>query len=288
MARLYARWRPVSLRLAATSGAATVVSGSYYVAWTAEAEHRLPNASALHWVAATPGARVVPVHGSAALPIPSQTSQRWLMTDADQADESAHGTIVVVLASPLSNITGGVVVTLTLSWTVDFSMPIMETESPVPPSSATCATAGYPYYVSWLEHVGRFQLCHGKRGGVPATNPAIFAHGIERRVYIFDPAAKLNMKVWQDIDGKRVWNDAPVTHGVVLKVADTIANTDKVMFVFPDITSATRCANGGSPSDAFPIDPGVDDTDYCTLPNPEWTLVGPPDVSTNAVFLRYA
>lgn len=149
------------------------------------------------------------------------------------------------------------------------------------------ATGGYPYYVSFLTRLGCYQLLHGKYGGVPATNPTVFAKGTEFGVYYLQPEARLYMRVKKGL----TWENARVLYGVIMHVWDTAANYDPVMFVFPDLTSALKASKAQkiestSACDIADIGEG---TEYATMNNPRWYPVSEilfPAVFRNLDLLR--
>lgn len=224
----------------------------------------------LRFTASLPGHVVAQISQPRDFAIPPQPAQRWYQTDPAEPSDASHGTVILVLGGPLGNVTGEVLLDVTMDWVIQAQLPTL-TSQVTPERQAIHATSGYPYYVSWLEHVGPYQLCHGRRGGIPATNPAIFRSARELVVYVLDPSAVLHLRVKTESG----WQNARVTHGVVKRVWDTAANYDPCMFVFPGLNEALRFANsGGDLSAAMPCDP-VDigeGTDYCSVSNPEWTM----------------
>lgn len=124
-AKLWERWRPLSLRLEIISSASTLTCGSYVVGWSAS-----PFLNLVQGVAAITTVSTMRPSASAhistvlALSIPCDTTQKWYFVQG-MTEDSTHGSFHAVLSAALGNITdlSKIALTIRLIWRVQFEGP---------------------------------------------------------------------------------------------------------------------------------------------------------------------
>lgn len=121
-AQLWARWRPIKLRLEACSGAGLMLPGSYIMAWTADPNERVVGTMEETVARLTSfGVQAQkPVGQNASLVIPCDATARWYVMQGEAVDDS-HGTVL----SALSGMVGGTTISIVwkLHWTIEFNGP---------------------------------------------------------------------------------------------------------------------------------------------------------------------
>lgn len=124
-ASLWTRWRPERMEVIVTSSAGFMITGSYILGWTADAnEAFVSGPNAVVRIGALVPSSTSFIGQMSRLIIPAGTVQRWLYTNTQEPDDSYHGKLVIALASQLGTIASGkVAMTVTLNWRVAFQGP---------------------------------------------------------------------------------------------------------------------------------------------------------------------
>lgn len=96
--QLWARWRPVQLRLECATAAGMMVPGSYTVGWNADPSDRVPSrGTAVQHVSSLVCQKSSNIGRSVFLDVPCSATQRWYTMRGDPADDS-HGVLLAVLS----------------------------------------------------------------------------------------------------------------------------------------------------------------------------------------------
>lgn len=120
---LWARWRPQSMRLGVMAAGASTCYGAVMVGWVADPTYSVnKGVGAVNVVGAMKPHCVVKLNGTGSIAIPTTMSRTWYQTSGE-AEDTSHGTLVVVAASDCGGWTGSLSVVLDLSWTVQFDGP---------------------------------------------------------------------------------------------------------------------------------------------------------------------
>lgn len=120
VAALWARWRPLSLKVTVQSAGSMTLFGSMAIGWCADPTIRLTDqAQDLNRVLALKPSVTSRVVDSRTLTIPCDTARKWYHTDG-ALDESAHGALVAVVATPFGGATSTFGVTVMLEWKIQF------------------------------------------------------------------------------------------------------------------------------------------------------------------------
>lgn len=131
--KLWARWRPLSLRATINCGGSAMTFGQVIFGWTPDATPQVAESSAVNVIslATYKPHQIVRLNATATLNIPCETSRKWYQTNGD-LDQTAQGSIVACIVSTLGGFEGYVSISLTLDWRVEFEGPsIAILEGPV-------------------------------------------------------------------------------------------------------------------------------------------------------------
>lgn len=127
-ASLWARWRPVRLSLRIQPSAGSMTSGAYVVGHTFDLNEKFQtNVSAVNRVMAMRPSSTSNIYSPSVFNIPSETSQKWLLTSTHELADSCHGKVVLVLAAPIGNVTSisKISFMLSMNWTVAFEGAVL-------------------------------------------------------------------------------------------------------------------------------------------------------------------
>lgn len=258
-AKLWARWRPVELELTIMTSAGSMTSGAYVAGFTNDVTVSLKNSSVtnISIVSAYVPSVLNRIHTAATLKIPCDTTQKWYLTEGKDDADSSHGTVFVVLASPIGNITADSKVNLMarLRWKVHFDGPIITAQSGEV-AQTIYADAGWEGYhttsnSNWID--GKYLGLKAHAGGEFCE----FSQAVPGVVYQLDQQAKLTYV--KAADGSK----GAVRYGVL------IANRpSKNLAVFADLAKAELYASSGDATHCLSY---YGAGDPVSPDNPAWT-----------------
>lgn len=125
-ATLWARWRPIKLRLEIIPAAGMMIPGAYCAAWSANSREDFPaGAAAVAHLSSLVTQIQKPIGMVSNLNIPCVTTSKWYTFTGEPVDVD-HGSIVSVLAGTLGA-DGTISVTFKLHWTIEFNGPDIPT-----------------------------------------------------------------------------------------------------------------------------------------------------------------
>lgn len=166
VASLWQRWRPRRLRLEIVPAASAMVGGSYQVAWSADPTYH-PTTGELglrELMALTPSITST-LWSPTTLELPVETVQKWLYV-LETSEDTRHGTVYVMVVSPLQNAVGRVTLSIKLHWEVEFEMYNLSSANL---DEAFIPTDSQPVYQGYLATVGPWALWKHADGTPAAT-----------------------------------------------------------------------------------------------------------------------
>lgn len=257
VASLWARWRPVSMRLEVIPSAGATVSGSYIVGWVADPDYK-PGVgdAAVRTVATFVPSQQRHISSSMMFSIPADSLQKWYLTFGTVDGEKAHGALFGVLSSAIGNLTSdsSISFSLRLHWTIQFSSPRLPE---VAEASTIYAEDDYtPYFtdsVSDWANGSRLSLKE-REGG----NLVPFVGAKPGVVYRIDSKAQL---IYYKADGTK----GTIVYGVRIPNYYSAA-----LAVFDDQGKATAFARNGDSGYCLPYSKAGE---YVTPNNPAWTQI---------------
>jgi len=234
VSRLWARWRPVSLRLRLVSGASAMTSGRHGIGWVGDPTEDYPVGSA----GVTNLTTLVPhqikhVYEDATIQVPSgleYTQKRWLELRGSQSDN--HGTVIALLVSSLTSSTGSVSFQVHLDWVCEFDSPDI-TPVTTPPDYIQCEDGWEGYFTDSISDwaSGTKLTLKFATGG-----KAVPFRGIKpNTIYQIDPRAKL--PYYYGTNSK-----AEIKYGVQIK---SYTPTPTAMAMFADLDQAKNYVTSG-------------------------------------------
>lgn len=128
--KLWARWRPISLRVRIVAAGASTTFGAIAIGWSADPSfsESQPLETIPKRISALKPSRTVRLWESADLVIPPEAERKWYHTDG-VVEESSHGCIVMAVESPTGGYAGAVGINIHLHWVVEFEGMDMQPES---------------------------------------------------------------------------------------------------------------------------------------------------------------
>lgn len=121
-ASLWARWRPVKLRLEICPAAGLMVTGAYIAAWSATPSEQVPaGEQAIAHLSALVTQVHKPIGQPSFLDVPCVSTAKWYTFSGESVDVN-HGCLLACLAGMVS-VEGSVSVVFKLHWTIEFNGP---------------------------------------------------------------------------------------------------------------------------------------------------------------------
>lgn len=122
-ASLWGRWRPADLAVQVRSSAPAVSGGMYMTAWNADTGISLPSGiNAVKTLASWPRSAENHISTNISFRIPCDSSRKWYTFDGSLSDQ-AHGTFVILISAPVTNLTGTIQLSVHLEWKIHFDSP---------------------------------------------------------------------------------------------------------------------------------------------------------------------
>lgn len=120
-AKLYARWRPISLTAQVVGSGSANTFGSIAVGWSPDGVASIigKDISNLNRTMSCRPSKIARMNQTVSLNIPSATSRKWYMCNGP-ADDANHGVLNVVCASTTGGYKGNTTFSVHLHWRVEF------------------------------------------------------------------------------------------------------------------------------------------------------------------------
>lgn len=130
-AKLWSRWRPKKFVVSLKSSASNMVVGMYTMGWAPGPVIKRQGTDLIRCIATMKPHDTKHIFENGSLVIPPKTSQTWYFCSGQEAEDTNHGVVYVVLAAPISAMTGigGIGVRIEISWTIEFDGPVLELET---------------------------------------------------------------------------------------------------------------------------------------------------------------
>lgn len=117
---LWSRWKPMSLRVTVSGAGASTTFGSVCLGWDPDGRWQATMSSGDYTrVAALVPSVTLRLHETKTFVIPPEVTRKWYFT-VGSLEDSAHGALIGVVASPCGGFTGSVGVNVILDWVVQF------------------------------------------------------------------------------------------------------------------------------------------------------------------------
>lgn len=254
--RLWARWRPTSLKVGVRPSAGSMTSGAYAVGFTFDPTARLASApTAVSVVNAMRPSATASISQPINLVLPREPSQKWYHIQGREKHDMIHGRLFVVLVSKIGNVTtdSRISFNVRLDWTCQFegmSMPVSVEQQHV------YADAGFEGYHTTSTN----DWANGDRLSVKHTAGGAlvpFSDAESDTLYLLDKQAKLPYKTEN--------GGGFITHAVVIRDFP-----GRHFAVFADQASALKYMSSGNADDCLKY---YSAGDAINPDNPPWTAV---------------
>nr|UQE85434.1 putative capsid protein [Uzakla mosquito-associated permutotetra-like virus] len=120
-AKLWGRWKPLSMSFALVGAAPMTSGGSIVMAWVPDPSYKISaGVQALRLAMAAERKVTCRLDKTYHMPIPTEANVKWYHTDPTDQDLSCHGTLFVILVSPPTGVSGTLSFTVTLDWRTEW------------------------------------------------------------------------------------------------------------------------------------------------------------------------
>jgi hypothetical protein len=117
---LWSRWRPLSLRVTVSGAGASTTFGSVCIGWDPDGRWQATMSPGDYTrVAALCPSVTLRLHETRTFVIPPETTRKWYFT-VGSLEDTAHGALIGVVASPVGGFTGSVGVNVLLDWVIQY------------------------------------------------------------------------------------------------------------------------------------------------------------------------
>lgn len=122
---LWTRWRPRSLKVSISTSAGLNAFGLVGMGWTGDAEITFPSHSVqnISRLGAMRPSLIAAIAGPMNMAVPAQPARQWYDVEHGPAEDTSHGTLVVMAMGDVGGFQGSSTMIVRLHWTVEFSAP---------------------------------------------------------------------------------------------------------------------------------------------------------------------
>lgn len=120
--KLWARWKPRSLKVTVMGAGASTTYGSVLVGWVADPTYNIRKGPmSINLVGAMKPHIQVKLNSTGVMIIPPQASRLWYDVESSMEENNSHGSLVMVTGSDCGGWTGALSITISLDWMIDFN-----------------------------------------------------------------------------------------------------------------------------------------------------------------------